>query len=787
VAVLKDAAQITSDDSREQARSRLAELVTKALGPGDEANQTTWHLALLSGLDWPDDHGTSAPSPAPDQRLLHASVRRFVEAFSSQMPVCLIVDDIQWADDSLLDLLESLAGRIREASFLLLTMARPELTASRPAWGGSVRSSTVITLEALSQDLERALIEALIRERGLSSEIAERIGRSAGGNPLFAEEIVAMIAEGGPAAGVPSVIKMLIAARLDALPPDERHTLQLAAVLGKTIWPGGLTALGAGSQTTVAVALDNLEQKDLVRPLPRSQLRGERECSFKHDLIRDVAYETLPRAERRQLHALAATWLEAAAGDQVEVILDQLAHHAVEAGQRERAIGFLQRAAARASRAAAQQQAAALLGQAIDLARELQQPMTVVELQAQRGLALASVGLWEAARPDLEAALAGLPSDRLAERAQLLLKLYSTSLWLLDLDGMQRYAQAAVTAANESARRDLAAAGMICLSQAASLEGQLDDSVKLFERAVAYAGDAGVAGSAGNTIQALNLYWLGRYGEAVPAAQQMLEWSRGDTTIMLESLPALGMAYAGQGRYAEAEQVFAEARRFGREFEIWPQLARAIAMSAGWRLSVGDFEGHAAVAEEARELARSVKFTPPTVSAGIDLVLNYARRGEPDRADPLWPEIEAAVERAGAWHRWLWKLRGSQARAEQALARADWEEAMRWAEASLAASRAHGRAKYVALALEVRGKVHLARGRKHDALNDVRQALGMAQTSGDPAMLLRMARTLGAAEPDAVAAQVALSAAGQIAVGLPQDDTRQRLERSGLSLPVIQA
>jgi predicted ATPase len=175
----------------------------------------------------------------------------------------------------------------------------------------------------------------------------ERVGSSASGNPLFAEELVAMIAESGPAAGIPSVIKLLIASRLDALPHAEHSLVQLAAVYGKVFWQGGLRPLGAG--TDVSELLESLDQKDLVRAAPASQFHGDREYTFKHDLIRDVAYEMLPRAERRRLHGRAADWLEAAAGEQVDAYLDQLAHHASQAGQLERALDYLRRAAERAA------------------------------------------------------------------------------------------------------------------------------------------------------------------------------------------------------------------------------------------------------------------------------------------------------------------------------------------------------------------------------------------------------------------------------------------------------
>ncbi len=778
--MFKEAAQVLATDSAEQARARLDELVASLPGIRDEAPEMAWHLALLSSLDTPGDRQVQGLAVMPDQRALHASARRFVEAYARQTPLCLIVDDIQWADDTLLDLLESMASRIREAALLIITMARPELDDKRPAWGRGVRSFAALTLEPLEETLERELIAALGQERGLPADVIQKIGRGAGGNPLFAEEIVAMIAERGLDAGVPSVIKMLIAARLDALPPAERRPIQLAAVLGKGFWAGGLQALepSVGAGSVLVALLEALEEKDLVRPVPRSQLPGEREFILKHDLIRDVAYDMLPRAERRRLHGRAAEWLEAAAGEQVESFLDQLAHHAVEAGQQERAIGYLQRAAARASRAASHRMAAALLSQAIGLAEAAHKTPLMAQLRAQRGKALASVGLWNEAQPDLEFALGGLLPGQLEERVDVLLDLARTKLWALDVDGLRAHSNEAIRLATQVGRNDLAAAAIAHLSEAESLEGNVERGVALYEEALSHAGQGPIPYLSGISTLGLNLYWLGRYAESIPRAQEAIDLARGDTSATIESLPPLGLAYAARGQYTTAEQVFAEARRFGNEFETWPLLARSIAMSAGWHLSVFDLSGHAVLAQEARDLARSVNFVPPLVSASIDLVLNYARQGEVAQAERLWPDIEQAVERAGSWHRWLWRMRVAQARAEVALARGAWEHALSLAQVALDVSQAHGRVKYVVLALEAKAKALTQLGQRQEAINALRRAVAVTRPTGDSAALVRAGAALLALDGNDALAQETRQAFDSTLAALPNEAMRLSFQAS---------
>src|SRR5205807_857538 len=148
------------------------------------------------------------------------------------------------------------------------------------------------------------------------------------------------------------------------------------------------------------------------------------------------------------------------------------------------------------------------------------------------------------------------------------------------------------------------------------------------------------------------------------------------------------------------------------------------------------------LAEEVRALPRSATFPPSRVSAGLDLLLNLARRQEVGRAEKLIAEVAEEMERVGGWHGWLWGLRMSEARAEIALARGAWEDALRWAEDAIARSRAAPRVKYEVAGLGTRGKALAALGRKHEALADLRHAVEVSRPVGDPALFLRAATAL---------------------------------------------
>src|SRR5207247_3345110 len=167
----------------------------------------------LSGLVIDRDR----PVPLVDQRTLQVSVCSFIEALARSQPLCILFEDLHWADEALLDLIEFIAARVREAPLLILTQARPELLQKRPAWGRGLRNCTSLSLEPLDEHHGRDLALLLAQERGLAAGAAERVARGAAGNPLFAEELVAMIAERGGTTGIPSAIKALIAASLDEL------------------------------------------------------------------------------------------------------------------------------------------------------------------------------------------------------------------------------------------------------------------------------------------------------------------------------------------------------------------------------------------------------------------------------------------------------------------------------------------------------------------------------------------------------------------------------------------
>jgi class 3 adenylate cyclase len=340
-AQVKQVAGMFDTDASDVAHAKL-ERATHALLDG-EAQEIAAHIAMLIGVGHEGAVG--------DRQTLFFSARRFVEALAVQQPTVLLFEDIHVAAASMLDLLETLASRVRDVPLLLLTQARPELLSSRPAWGGGLPAYSAVPLEPLHEDDARELARRLLEVAGAEIPSVDGVAETAEGNPLFLEELVVSVAEGRAEPDeLPTSIRSIVAARIDALPAPERDALLDAAVVGKVFWPGALSSASAD-------VLDALEGRDLIRRDPVSRLGEHPQFTFKHQLIREVAYGTLPRARRRERHEAIALFLEEAVGD-VGDVGPALAHHWTEAGNAERAARYYVAAGDQANRGWAKDEAA---------------------------------------------------------------------------------------------------------------------------------------------------------------------------------------------------------------------------------------------------------------------------------------------------------------------------------------------------------------------------------------------------------------------------------------------
>jgi class 3 adenylate cyclase len=369
---VKQFADIFASDDVAEAQQKLQDALD-ALSTPETTAEIISPLEILTGL--------SASGEVGDRQILFRAARRFVEALARTRPTLLLFEDLHWADGATLDLLEVLASRVREVPLMCLALARPDLLGTRPAWGGGLPAYSALSLERLSEEDARELAHALLA-RGDRRPRELQLVDTAEGNPLFIEELVATTIErsASAAGSLPTTIRELVSARLDALPSEQRDVLLDAAVVGKVFWRGALERMREDG-VVLEDALDSLEARDLIRHEPLSWIEREEQFAFKHALIREVAYATLPRARRRELHAIVAEYLELATAG-AAATATALARHWREAGEDERALEYLVMAGDQAGRGWATDEAAALYGEALELCVDQERRREILRKQA---------------------------------------------------------------------------------------------------------------------------------------------------------------------------------------------------------------------------------------------------------------------------------------------------------------------------------------------------------------------------------------------------------------------
>jgi tetratricopeptide (TPR) repeat protein len=318
------------------AGARLAHRIGELIA---DTAEREWFLSRIRPLI-----GASAvdlPDPG-SQSESFAAWRRYLEAEAARGTLGLVFEDLQWAGTSLLAFLEHVLDWSADAPMLLLCTARPELYDRTPGWGGGKRSSTTIALATLPPDSTEQLVRGLLRastgDGGPSSptQVDAMVERS-GGNPLYAEQFVQLLADrleagqeasvGGAALPVPETVRDIIAERLAGLPADQRSVLVDAAVMGRVFWPDALGEMDGRGQDEVRTVLVQLSRKELVRASRAVEVGRLPQYSFVHGLVRDVAYDGLPAGERWSKHVAAAAWLERLGDVQTPEISQALAHH----------------------------------------------------------------------------------------------------------------------------------------------------------------------------------------------------------------------------------------------------------------------------------------------------------------------------------------------------------------------------------------------------------------------------------------------------------------------------
>ena len=508
--MVKVAAGITDDDPVQQAVSKLRACC------GDDAVADL--LALAAGVL----EGIEAER---SQQEIAWAAREWAAELASAQPLVLVFEDIHWAEEPLLDLVEHLAERVKDAPLMIVCLARPELLDIRPGWGGGRLRATAIELEPLGQEDSEQLVDALLDDRELSFAERRALLEKTEGNPLFLEETTRMLLEGGTAGQrIPDTLQAIIAARIDRLPRSEKLALQRASVVGRIFWEGALGQLAP--ELELDPVLDDLLGRDFITRESRSTISGESAYRFKHVLIRDVAYSGLTKGARADLHQVVADWLgERAADELVEIrayhleqaatLLEEL-DGVVPPGLVTEAAATLEAAGRRALAREANRSARRLLLRSVELEPTLDRrfqaaraawrlddlPAVAVEMETVHRLAresgdetilgrsltaLAHVTLLRdadlpRARALAEEALSTLDTDSVG-RFDALALLSQIAWWRGDLEEDERHTRASIELARLLEREDLEADAVQRLASAHIQRGELEEAEQLIDRA----------------------------------------------------------------------------------------------------------------------------------------------------------------------------------------------------------------------------------------------------------------------------------------------------------------
>jgi class 3 adenylate cyclase/tetratricopeptide (TPR) repeat protein len=581
---------------------------------------------------------------------------RWAEQLADAQPLVLVFEDVHWAEEPLLDVIEHLARFLGDVPVLIVALARPELLDARPAWGGGIRTASSLDLAPLDGRDSEELADALLRRGNVSEAERGPLLERAEGNPLFLEEIVQTLREGCGLDGIPDTLQALIAARIDRLATEEKRVLQSAALIGRVFWQGALESLAPDLE--VPALLDALCAREFLLREERSTISGDLAFRFKHGLIRDVAYSGMSKARRAKEHQVFAAWIGERARDELAEIR---AHHleqatelvaelegALPAGLARLAAESLEEAGRRALSRGALRVARRTLLRADELestperrylaahaawrladvptvGEEAQEALAEARAAGSRDiegrslilladLALHSEGDVARAHDLADEALAILPADELAGLYDAHALITMIFWWLGDGEGATRHAEAMLDLAHRAGRPELESLARTQLSAIAGVRGDTAGAVALLEEAESLAESSG-------------------------------------------SREAMGYALAVHGRrFGESESD--EAERYLRQaLEIFEEIGAA--GRHGWTLSnlasVYCRRGDLPLAEKTfREAVRRLRKTHEQgflVEAERGLAEVLVEQGKIDEADRLVADAERRVGRDDVWTR----------------------------------------------------------------------------------------------------------------------------------------
>jgi class 3 adenylate cyclase/tetratricopeptide (TPR) repeat protein len=622
VSVVMEGVEIDEGDSETEARRKMSELFA---GNGDlwgDADAVWDALAPLLGF---------APQTVGIQQTYWA-VRKLLERLGERQPLVVVFDDVHWGEATFLDLVEYLADGIRAAPVLLVCQARPELLDARPGWMTAKPNTSMFMLRPLTASQTERLIRGLVGGTDLPAEAGSRIAAVAEGNPLFVEETVRMLVDDDvlrqlegrwtvtgelSSVAIPRTIHALLTARLDRLEPEERGVIERASVVGRSFWWGAVSELSpAELRPRIGTFLQSLVRKQLIEPY-RSELPQEDSYRFTHILVRDAAYDGIPKSRRAQMHEQLADWLEAKTrdlpADYEEIIgyhLERAHRSVLELGPPSQRTTALANHAAKPLAAAGQRAfARGDMPAAVNLLSRATALLPSHDARRLQLLPELAFALMETADFERLVEVAEEMKQAAAETGDVGLQAHAIviGLWIRVFTNPEDWA----SEAEREAKGAIATFGRLGdergLARAWSLVGlvgmvssRLASAEEAWSRAVQH---AELAGNRREALEGLAwvavAVWVGPTPaeEGIARCREVFDRAQGDRKAMSTALFSQAGLEANLGRFDEARELFGRARALLEEVALVVWLAGGLTQALGWALLL---EGKPDVAE--REL-----------------------------------------------------------------------------------------------------------------------------------------------------------------------------------------
>jgi len=613
------------------------------------AAETAPMIGQLVGFDFSDNPVVTPKLEDPEsfhQQALELLGKFFLTA-SHTNPVIIQVEDIHWADERSLDLLNSLARENTDIPLFIIYMARPGLYERRPSWGEGQQFHARLNLKPLSRLDSRRLVRELLKKvEEVPSELRDLIIDRAEGNPFYMEELVKVLIDDGviikgedqwgvelgklDPARVPPTLVGVLQSRLDSFPPGQRALLQRASVVGRIFWESAVAHLSSREGVTggaVASMLNDLRRREMAFKREESAFEGTEEYGFRHAILRDVVYETIIPRQRREYHKLVAEWLIEASQDRLDEYSPLIAEHFERAEEPARAAEFLGRVAHRASALGSIDEPIRTLEKALLLLRLDDQPAQRMSLQLQLGGTYALKGTYEEATAQLEPALetARKLKDRSAEARALaeLGRIYGA--FQGDHERGKEYLDQALPLAHELGDKPGLIFILRQLGNIANVSGQLQQARTHLEESLALARETGdvyseanALNSLGNTLSAANDLEgaIGHFEQGLAIADRL--GNRGLQAMMSGNI-AFNLMLAGDydSAHRRSERVLALTQEIGSDYLA----AGAHATLAAALIGLGKDEEARTHLDRGLRMARSMN----SVSGLLDVLPDVAR------------------------------------------------------------------------------------------------------------------------------------------------------------------